>query len=88
MTNTRQFLGKKGSNTLFNFLIKHKKYTRFIVLSRPRTGSNLLLNSLKRHPHIKVFGEILRGGINDDVKAAVITSAENYLNKYIFIDYD
>jgi len=71
---------------LFNFLIKHN--TKFIVLSRSRTGSNLLLNSLKKHPHIQVFGEIFRGGVNDDVKAAVIESAEDYLEKNIFKHYD
>ena len=73
---------------LFKHLGKQKKYTRFIVLCRSRTGSNLLVNSLKKHPQIHIFGEIFRGGVGDDVKAAVKESAEQYLENTIFKHYD
>ena len=73
---------------MFNFLTKHKNYTRFIVLSRSRTGSNLLINSLKMHPQIQVYGEIFRGGVDNSVKDSVIGSADNYLDNRIFKYYD
>lgn len=73
---------------MFDSLLKQKNYTRFIVLSRSRTGSNLLLNSLNMHPHIHAFGEVFRGGVNDGIKAEVLKSAENYLDKNIFKYYD
>lgn len=40
--------------------IGHKDYRRFIVLSRSRTGSNLLVSFLDSHPNIRAKGEILR----------------------------
>lgn len=36
------------------------QYKRFIVLSRSRTGSNLLISLLNSHPHIHTEGEIFR----------------------------
>jgi hypothetical protein len=36
----------------------HTRFRRFIVLSRSRTGSNLLISQLGNHPHIHTTGEI------------------------------
>ena len=36
----------------------NNEYRRFIVLSRSRTGSNLLISLLNSHPHINATGEI------------------------------
>ena len=57
------------------------------MLTKSRTGSNLLVNSLQSHPGMKVFGEIFRGGADDAVKAAVLNSAEDYLQSQIFRHY-
>lgn len=38
----------------------HKDYKRFIILTRARTGSNMLLAMLKSHPNIYAKGEIFR----------------------------
>lgn len=37
---------------------KHKGFKRFIVLSRSRTGSNLLISYLRSHPNIRAKGEV------------------------------
>jgi len=39
-------------------LVGNNQYRRFIVLSRSRTGSNLLISLLNSHPHIYAEGEI------------------------------
>ena len=39
--------------------IGHQNYRRFIVLSRSRTGSNMLVSMLDSHPKIYAKGEIL-----------------------------
>jgi LPS sulfotransferase NodH len=39
--------------------LKHDRFTRFIVLSRSRTGSNLIVSLLASHPQIDAEGEIL-----------------------------
>ena len=38
----------------------HNKFRRFIVLARPRVGSNLLMSFLNSHPNIYIEGEIIR----------------------------
>ena len=40
--------------------LKHDGFTRFIVLSRSRTGSNLVVSLLASHPNIDAEGEILK----------------------------
>lgn len=67
---------------------KHRKYTKFIVLTKPRTGSNLLVNSLQSHPHLKVFGELFRGGTDASTKEAILASVDDYFNGRIFKRYD
>jgi len=39
--------------------IKQDKYKKFIVLSRARTGSNMLISMLDSHPSISAKGELL-----------------------------
>jgi LPS sulfotransferase NodH len=39
-------------------IFKHKAYARFIVLTRSRTGSNMLISFLNSHPDIYTLGEI------------------------------
>jgi LPS sulfotransferase NodH len=38
----------------------HDHYTRFLILGRSRTGSTLLLRSLRGHKQTAIFGEIFR----------------------------
>lgn len=71
---------------MFNFF-KRPKYTRFIVLSRQRSGSNLLVNALQSRPDFRVYGEIFRGGVDESVKAAVKASPADYLDANIFKSY-
>jgi LPS sulfotransferase NodH len=43
-----------------NTLNGHTKYTRFIILGRSRTGSNLLRHLLNEHSQVKVYSELFR----------------------------
>jgi LPS sulfotransferase NodH len=69
-------------------LFKQKKYTKFIVLTKPRTGSNLLVNSLQTHPEMKVFGELFRGGADEATKKAILASVDGYFSERVFRRYD
>lgn len=40
--------------------VGHTGYRRFIVLTRSRTGSNLLVSFLDSHPNVRALGEIVR----------------------------
>jgi hypothetical protein len=73
---------------MFSRLLKSKNYTRFIVLTKPRTGSNMLVNSLQMHPNMKVYGELFRGGVDDKVKERILTSVDDYFDSRIFKKYD
>jgi LPS sulfotransferase NodH len=42
----------------FNLIQGHQNYTKFIILCRSRTGSNLLLNQLQFHQNIRMFYEV------------------------------
>ena len=68
-------------------LFKHRQYTKFIVLTKPRTGSNLLVNSLQTHPGMKVFGELFRGGADDATKQVILASADDYFRNHVFKRY-
>lgn len=39
---------------------KHRKYTRFVIISQPRVGSTLLLSYLNSHPQVIIKDEIVR----------------------------
>ncbi|VEP18894.1 putative Sulfotransferase [Hyella patelloides LEGE 07179] len=41
-----------------NLIQGHLKYTKFIILCRSRTGSNLLLNQLQFHENVRMFYEV------------------------------
>lgn len=59
-----------------------------MVLTKPRTGSNLLVNSLQTHPGMKVFGELFRGGADEATKEAILDSVDGYFSERIFKRYD
>ena len=66
---------------------KNRKYTKFIVLTKPRTGSNLLINSLQTHPGMVVFGELFRGGADQETKKTILASADDYFRDLVFKKY-
>ena len=41
-------------------ILGHRNFKRFIVLSRSRTGSNMLISYLNSHPNIVAKGEALK----------------------------
>lgn len=43
-----------------NSIFGNKKYNKFIVITRSRTGSNLLISFLNSHPNIMAKGELFR----------------------------
>jgi len=45
---------------LYRRLARHREYRRFIVLTRSRTGSNMLISCLGSHPAIHAEGEIFQ----------------------------
>ncbi len=55
---------KRGKSVLRDIALKldfipgHQDYTKFIILCRSRTGSNLLLNQLQFHQNIRMFYEV------------------------------
>jgi len=54
-----RYLFTKSSDIIGNF-IKHNNYKKFIVLTRSRTGSNLLISMLDSHKAISAKGEIFQ----------------------------
>ncbi|WP_226561899.1 hypothetical protein [Salipiger thiooxidans] len=52
----RKFLTSKASGLLNG----HRDYRHFVVLTRSRTGSSLLLDGLGSHPGVVVRGEVFR----------------------------
>lgn len=53
MKDLHVYLGRK------RLVRAHRDFTRFIILTRSRSGSNLLWSYLRRHPNIHIEGEIL-----------------------------
>ena len=47
-----------------NLLTGNSDYTKFIILGRSRTGSNLLLNLLQSHQQIRLFYELFNNDYN------------------------
>ena len=45
--------------SLFFSILPLPKPTRFVIITRGRTGSNLLLSLLHSHPKIRVWGEVI-----------------------------
>jgi LPS sulfotransferase NodH len=72
---------------MFDGLLKHNGYTKFVVITRPRTGSNLLINGLRTHPEMQVFGELFRGGVSEAVKGSVRQSASTFFEESVFKHY-
>ncbi len=38
----------------------HNQYRKFVIVTRARTGSNLLVSLLNSHPHVEAQGEVFR----------------------------
>ncbi len=67
--------------------IGNNHYRRFIVLSRSRTGSNLLISLLNSHPHIHAKGEVfsrLNGGDYRQVLAKAFSKQPYYVKAHGF----
>lgn len=60
-----------------------KKYDKFLILSRSRTGSNLLRSLLSSHPDVICLGEIF-GSVGNEVKNDIIKSPIKYLKRIAF----
>lgn len=63
-------------------IIGHLDFKRFIVLSRSRTGSNMLISFLNSHPNIHAEGEIfskLNGQDYKDVLAKAFSKQPSYI---------
>lgn len=57
-------------------------YTRFIILSRSRTGSNLLNNFIGNHPAVRVKGELfgwLKGEPFEKKASVIFSKQPNYI---------
>lgn len=63
-------------------LVGHSDYTPFVVLSRSRTGSNLLASFLNSHPHAHVEGEIF-GRLNGQDQRAILDRVWGRQARYI-----
>lgn len=79
-------------------LPSHTGYTRFVIISRGRSGTSLLRSLLNNHPQVTTFGEIFRryGAIGWDKPHYRSSSAQleliqvdpvAFLQKYLFCKY-
>lgn len=57
-----RYPGRAGAAIMRKLLapVGHRRFRRFIVMSRSRTGSNLLMSLLNSHPNIHAEGEVFR----------------------------
>ncbi len=63
-----------GWRDLCRRLVRHRGYRRFMVLTRSRTGSNMLISCLGSHPAIHAEGEIfqrLNGRTSEEILDAL-----------------
>lgn len=60
----------------------HKKYTRFIILGRSRTGSNFLRGLLDSHPAVLTLGEIFRNEDAVDFNHPDYTASKKIMSLY------
>lgn len=76
----------------------NRDYTKFILMGQPRSGSSLVIGSLRKHPQVVGFGELFnRGQIVFNIKgydnaSKVLYKARkeypiDFLNRYIFSSY-
>ncbi len=52
------WLGAKYRMAKMGFLSSRSPETKFVILGYPRTGSNLLMTTLNKHPNVFCYGEI------------------------------
>ncbi len=65
---------RKAVSTLLHRLLSpigHRSYRRFVVLTRDRTGSNMLIQSLNSHPNIAADYEIF-GKLNGESEKTIL----------------
>ena len=84
MLTTRIPIIKSIAKEYLHILHKHQNdYTKFIILSRSRTGSTYLDHLLRSHRNTKVFGEVF-----NEYRATKYRNIQldpiMYLNKKIF----
>jgi LPS sulfotransferase NodH len=77
---------------------KNAAYTRFVIIGRSRSGSNLLRSLLNAHPHIEAYGEIFRsqeamdwdhiGSLkNDKMQQQLWQDPVKFINERVFRPY-
>jgi len=77
--------GKAATNIMHRIFapIGHRNYRSFVVLSRSRTGSNMLIQSLNSHPRIaadyEIFGK-LDGRREEDILAHTFSKQPFYIS--------
>mgnify|MGYP003564626910 CR=1 FL=1 len=97
------FLSPKVSPSVFDNRPKilagpNRDYTKFIILAHQRSGSSLVISSLRKHPQVVGFGELFvsgRIGFNIEgydnhskvLHQARKTFPAEFLNRYIFSSY-
>ena len=79
--NPRQVLDSLKFRALNSF--RYSGYRRFIVLTRSRTGSNLLVSFLNSHPNISAEGELFNrlNGRNYEKILATVFASQPYQTK-------
>lgn len=97
----RQFISPDYFTKFPNALAgSNSNYTKFIVLGHQRSGSSLVIKSLRYHPEVVAFGELFgkRNRINFNVEGYDHDSEEilfardkypiDFLDRYIFSSYE
>jgi LPS sulfotransferase NodH len=69
------YLSKK-----LDYVLANNKYEKFILISHARSGSNLVINAFKSHPHLEVAHEIFAGH-NRNIGESFEPILENLFNK-------
>ena len=63
-------------------------HRRFKILSRARSGSNLLISHLRNHGNLKIYVELFNlNSLSDDDMVAALNNHVRYLEKHIYRDY-
>ncbi len=65
-----------------------EKYTRFMILSSPRSGTHMLRTSLNGHPHIEAKSEIFNPGFLKTEAYDENTPVQEIVSKHLFYQYD
>lgn len=68
-----------------NILPGNVNYTRFLILTRARTGSNLLISYLNNHPNIRAYGEVFGNIGNKNIQDLIdiVYSKKSHITKSV-----